>query len=915
MIGVRYLCPVYWRRYLTPHFFLFLRGGRNMRNKTKVEIFSHFVKLTDILPHHRGNINFYLKNFLWEHKTERTRDGRYEKVYGKMYAAATDDRSELRLHRNCWDDFLNRSGINQNELEIEKKEIPKGIECSFRVPEGFKLRDYQEEIINTINSRSLRTEVIELSPGLGKGLSLDTLIKVPNGWEKISDIVPGSDVVMPNGDIARVKGVYNNTNLRCFKITFVDGRNVVCDESHRWTIYSKHLNRKGDFSLKTLNTLELKDHFDHVKSTKDGHRCSRIRIPLVDPTHTMEEDVNLPLDPYVLGVILGDGGIENNGCVTIVKSDSVLFDEIEKALSGSNFSLGKIGSQRRSEKNQMLLYGSILSNGENKHEFRNIMCHLDLAGKRAWEKSIPDIYMCGSFNQRLYLLQGLLDTDGHVGKPENSIGCNGKRGNGAGIEFSTTSEILASQTVELARSVGCIAKIKQRQTYFTHNGERKPGRISWRVNIRAQIPSMLFRSITKKRCCVDANQYAVHGLKLSIKDIEEIPSVPTRCLSVDHEDEMFVIQDYIVTHNTATSLNFISSFKKRLGIVVLGRYTDRWWQDVEQYAFKEEILEIRGTKELVMTIESIYDNPDYLKDIKIIMITTTTLQDYISYYNKAKPEERKNLLPPEEIWDVLGIGIKLCDEAHQHFHANFMIDLYTHIEKEIFLSGTLNIADSFMKRMYDILYPTKYRLGGGLQKKYTDCTSVRYRFQEPFRIKCRNQKKMYNHTRFEKWLMSSPKLYKRYFEIVVDPILKSDFLPRREGKYKALIFFATKKMCQLYVDHLKSKFKGLDVRRYISEDSYDNLLKADIAVSTLGSAGTAVDVKDLITCIMTTALKSEQANLQALGRLREIPDVKTEFFYLVCDDIDKHKSYHETKKFLFKDWVRSHNDYYVGERI
>lgn len=486
-----------------------------------------------MLPHHRERINFYLRNYLWEHRTEKNRNGFYEKVYGKMYAAKTDDRSELRLHINCWSEFLEKSGIPLTELDIAEKEVPEGELVDYSGPEGFKLRDYQEKIIDHLRKNN-KTDIVELHMGGGK---------------------------------------------------------------------------------------------------------------------------------------------------------------------------------------------------------------------------------------------------------------------------------------------------------------------------------------------------------------------------------------------TATSLNFISQYKRRLGIVVLGRYTDRWWQDVTQYANQSEILEIRGTKDLAMTIESVYLDPEYLKDIKIILITTTTLQDYISFYEKSKPEERKNLLPPEEIWGVLGIGIKLCDEAHQHFHANFVIDLYTHIKKEIFLSATLNVADSFLKRMYAILYPPEFRIGGGLQKKYTTCTSVRYRFKEPYKIKCKNQKKMYNHTRFEKWLMSSPRLYKRYFEVVIDPLIKSDFIPRREGKYKALVFFATTKMCGLYVEHLKSKYPELDIRRYISEDSYDNLLKADIAVSTLGSAGTAVDIKDLITCIMTTALKSEQANLQALGRLREIPGVKTDFFYLVCDDIPKHVSYHETKKWLFRSWVKSHDDYYVGDRV
>lgn len=872
-----------------------------------------------MLPQHRERINFYLRNNLWEYRTEKNRNGFYEKVYGKMYAAKTDDRSELRLHINCWDEFLEKSGIPLTELDISTKEIPKGVDVVYNVPEGFKLRDYQEKVIESVKQPN-RTSVIELPMGKGKQTLLTDYVRIPNGWKKMGDVNIGDVLNMPNGDRGKVKATYDFLNEPCMEVEFVDGRSIVVGEKHLWEVFTRegqfigHQNtRTGQYY--TVDTKTLFNAFEKYKDHKAFNNGSVFRIPLIDPTHSADKEVDLPVDPYILGVVLGDGVIGKQ--VTIHKPDLFIQTELDRLLGEIGYQTNTLAPYFRESTKKLSChrYSVVRKVGNDGNNFSDLFEKLGLRGKKSWEKFIPDEYLTASFDQRLALLQGLMDTDGHIGDPEKQIGRNGKRGNGASIEFSTTSIRLAYQVLELVRSVGCIAKIKQRQTYFTYKGERKPGRVSWRINIRAQIPSMLFRTPVKKNKCVDANQYSKCGLKLGIKSIKKVPSQPSRCISVDHEDQLYITNDYIVTHNTATSLNFISQFKKRLGIVVLGRYTDRWWQDVTQYARPDEILEIRGTKDLVMTIESVYDDPNYLKDIKIIMITTTTLQDYIAYYNKAMPEERKDLLPPEEIWDVLGIGIKLCDEAHQHFHANFIIDLYTHIPKEIFLSATLNVTDQFMKRMYGILYPVECRVGGGIQTKYTTCTSVRYRFKEPYKIKCKNQKKMYSHTRFEKWLMSSPRLYKRYFEVVIDPLIKSDFIPRREGKYKALVFFATTKMCGLYVEHLKSKYPELDIRRYISEDSYDNLLKADIAVSTLGSAGTAVDIKDLITCIMTTALKSEQANLQALGRLREIPGVKTDFFYLVCDNIPKHVSYHETKKWLFRSWVKSHDDYYVGDRI
>lgn len=811
-----------------------------------------------MLPHHRERINFYLRNYLWEHRTEKNRNGFYEKVYGKMYAAKTDDRSELRLHRNCWDEFLEKSGIPLTELDISTKEIPKGVDVVYNVPKGFKLRDYQEKVIESVKQPN-RTSVIEMPPGFGKMSALTDDVRVPNGWVKMNRIKEGSLISSPNGDTEIVTDIYDHPDSLCYRVYFEDGRFNTVGGPHLWEVYCDSW---GEY--RTVTTDQL---IDDLGSDEEFY------IPLVDPIHSADRDTDVPIDPYVIGVVSEYGRFDSLNQFVVPKFNNIS-DEVLLLLRES------IGKDILFED----LGSDILIRDWD--VYQNIV-KLDTTWLNKNHNLIEYKYLELSFNQRLSLIQGILDTNKSVRLMDDAI------------KFEVSSVLRVGQLVDILRSVGCVVYPMKSDDKIT-------------VVVKAQIPSLLFRNNPIKS---ETDKIISYGLRLRIDRIEESGYQDARCIRVSHPDQLYITNDYIVTHNTSTSLSFIASQKKRLGIVVLGRYTERWWQDVTQYANQSEILEIRGTKDLAMTIESAYLDPDYLKDIKIIMITTTTLQDYISFYEKSKPEERKNLLPPEEIWEVLGIGIKLCDEAHQHFHANFMIDLYTHIEKEIFLSGTLNVADSFLKRMYEILYPKMVRAGGGIQKKYTTCTSVRYRFKEPYKIKCKNQKKMYNHTRFEKWLMSSPRLYKRYFEVVIDPLIKSDFIPRREGKYKALVFFATTKMCGLYVEHLKSNYPDLDIRRYISEDSYDNLLKADIAVSTLGSAGTAVDIKDLITCIMTTALKSEQANLQALGRLREIPGVKTDFFYLVCDDIPKHVSYHETKKWLFRSWVKSHDDYYVGDRV
>lgn len=398
---------------------------------------------------------------------------------------------------------------------------------------------------------------------------------------------------------------------------------------------------------------------------------------------------------------------------------------------------------------------------------------------------------------------------------------------------------------------------------------------------------------------------------LRIKSIEYVGKHDTRCIKVEHPDEMYVIRDYICTHNTSTSLWTSSEYGKKLCIFVLGRYTERWWGDVGLWVDDDKILEIRGSLELEEVLRQ-SDTP-FIRDKQMFVMTITTFSDYCTKWEVAEADKRKEMVPPELVWEALGVGMRITDETHQHFQQNFLADLYTHLPKTVYLSATLHPGDGFIRRMYETMLPIEKRVGGGLQRKYTNVFAMFYRFRLPHLIRCNNRKRMYNHTEFEKWLMRNPKTLENYFAMI-DEILEERFIAVRKPGQKQLIFFGTKKMCEKYVIRLKRRFPSLDCRKYVAEDKYENLLKADIACSTLGSSGTAVDIPNLLRCLMTVALKSEQANLQALGRLRYMED-QVEFDYLVCTDIPKHRDYHYKKKKLFKDWVKSHQELYTEKTL
>lgn len=112
-----------------------------------------------------------------------------------------------------------------------------------------------------------------------------------------------------------------------------------------------------------------------------------------------------------------------------------------------------------------------------------------------------------------------------------------------------------------------------------------------------------------------------------------------------------------------------------------------------------------------------------------------------------------------------------------------------------------------------------------------------------------------------------------------------------------MIFCASRDMCTLVANYLKEQFSQYSVSRYIDEDDYEELMLPDIRVTTLLSAGTAVDIPGLQSIILTHAVSSTVSNVQGFGRLRQMKDGRTPLFvYWSCLDIQKHMGYHEKKR-------------------
>ena len=253
----------------------------------------------------------------------------------------------------------------------------------------------------------------------GKLISDDTPVLTKEGWKNHGDLKVGDYVVGRNGEFVKVLYVHpkNYANLRVY---FTDHTYIDCHENHEWLVFDRALWKERIY--------ETKEMISKARSGKDS-RC-RLQLPI--DTVIQGETKDLPMNPYVFGVWLGDGTREKP-CVTICNDDTCIVEEIKNF----GYELGHVYSQV----------------GCKVYEFKGMRKELQnmkmCVNHRKLKKYIPDVYFTASVQQRLELLAGLIDTDGTLRRKERRY------------SYSTISEELKDGVVSLISSFGwrcCVSR-------------------------------------------------------------------------------------------------------------------------------------------------------------------------------------------------------------------------------------------------------------------------------------------------------------------------------------------------------------------------------------------------------------------------------------------------------------------------
>ena len=852
-----------------------------------VKRYSHHVVITGFDLRGKRLLDEYTMSRLGMFNVFKRWDGTWEKKLAKVYAAARKDRAEYRFHIYSWPslpEFLMVRGITQDAIIVEDVPLHESVVTTMEIRDGKEMFDYQLPASDYIVAPG-KSKLLVVQTGKGKAQPLDSHVKIPGGWKQMGSIKVGDIVTAHDGTPTKVIAIHPQGTERVFRVTFADGRNVECSGEHLWRVYRP--NRTWD--SKVVDTHEVWRLLNLSNN--------RLYIDLCESEKVADAD--LPIDPYLLGLLLGDGSMVKS--VSFTTADEELASYIDSVLPEGH-TLNKIGRSK---------YQYQLARRKGKiNDITSALKTLGLFGHRSPTKFIPECYLSGSTAQRLALLQGLMDTDGTIGTPNGSP------------SFTSCSFMLASQVRKLVWSLGGIATIRSRIPTFTHKGEKRKGLVAYTVGIRFKNPNSLFRLTRKKLLAPERNQYS-DTLKLSIKSVELIGEKETQCITIDHPDHLYVTNNYIVTHNSRILMHALTRLQKRTVLILKPMYIQRWLDDLMESKKHDsvmkmkpgELMVVRGSADLRRLLELAVKGE---LTAQLIIISNKTMYNYIETYNTLNTVEGTYPVPPGEFFQTLKAAYRAIDEYHQDFHLNFILDLYTHCEKVISLSATMTSDKPFINKMYNLAMPVGERFTGISYDKYIAAYAMYYRLRDNHPLRwIRRGRTSYSHTAFEESLMKHKPSLKRYLDMIIG-VVRSRYCQIAAPGQKMLIFCATVEFCGVLRDALRDATIGYDIRRYTSDDSYDNLIMADIAVSTLQSAGTAVDIPGLRVTLMTVALMSQQANEQALGRLRKLrmwPDVTPEFYYLVCRDIESHMNYDNAKKVIFLDKVLSLKEIELSDNI
>lgn len=429
-----------------------------------------------------------------------------------------------------------------------------------------KILPHQEEAIKFLitNKKSILAD----SMGLGKAQPVSTVIPTPQGPRAIGTLKVGDQVYGSDGKVHNVIGVFPQGVKKTYRLYFTDNTEARCCDEHLWIV-------KDRSKLKPeWGVVRFKDIFDGGWFYQSAKTYARLCYEIPISKAVESDEVEHYIHPYVLGLYLGDKCKE-----PVIDTMSLPLPRPVHSYKDEVNSLLKDGYTVQKRKWLDLVYRyRVIGDDELNEENNKFGQEIERMGLKEEPRFrfIPTEYMNGSVEQRLSLIQGIMDADGKFGR------------GGTFFKFSTFSEKLAWGMRKLILSLGGIANIKRKKM------KKHPYRMEYIIEFNLYLNP--FRvGPQAERFNEKPEKYAEYSrlIRNAAKDKEE----ECVCIKVDSDDESYLTEDYVVTHNTITSIvSALAGDYNKILVITKANLKTQWKQEISLYENPDNIEIVKGSK-------------------------------------------------------------------------------------------------------------------------------------------------------------------------------------------------------------------------------------------------------------------------------------------------------------------------------
>jgi phosphate starvation-inducible PhoH-like protein len=373
--------------------------------------------------------------------------------------------------------------------------------------------------------------VIEVAPLAfmrGRAQPVFTRVLTPTGFRPIGHLQIGDLVIGSDGQPTEVLGVYPQGFKEIYQVYTQDGSSTLASGDHLWSVHTRDDRRRG----KPARVLETKQMIGNLRAANQH----RYELPLL--SSPVDFDFRpVPLDPYALGLLLGDGCFSCRATPGFTTADPELAEALGCLIPG-------IELRRKTDIDYVL--NRITTPGEVitiENPVTGAMRRLGLIGAKSNTKFVPDDYLFNSPDVRLAVLQGLFDSDG---------GPVTQQGRTCRVQFTTISDRLRDDVVFLVQSLGGVVYQRTRKAKGRKPGLARGREVHHRFDAHI-LDVRLPEDFAPFRLARKAAKYDATGGGRPVRFVDRIEPAGTEeavCIQVAAEDSLYVTEDFLLTHNT-----------------------------------------------------------------------------------------------------------------------------------------------------------------------------------------------------------------------------------------------------------------------------------------------------------------------------------------------------------------------------